>query len=46
VNSTGQNHCTNSADTGKVAALDKLEVRMTASGATGAGKLWEVTFRY
>jgi hypothetical protein len=46
VNSTNKNNCTNNATTGSAAALDKLEVRITATGTTGNEKLWEVTFRY
>jgi hypothetical protein len=46
VNSTNKSNCTNNATTGSAAARDKLEVRITARGASGAGKDWEVTFRY
>jgi hypothetical protein len=46
VNSTNKNNCTNSASTGSAAARDKLEVRITATGASGNEKFWEVTFRY
>jgi hypothetical protein len=46
VNSTNKNNCTNGTGTGSAAALDKLEVRITATGASGNGQDWEVTFRY
>jgi YVTN family beta-propeller protein len=46
VNSTTVNECTNNTSTGTAAALNKLEVRITTTGMSAAGKKWEVTFRY
>jgi hypothetical protein len=46
VNSTNKNTCTNNSATGAAAAGNKLEVRITTTGTSGAGKGWEVTFRY
>jgi len=46
VSATTKNYCTNNATTGSAAARDKLEVKITANGTSGAGKDWEVTFRY
>jgi hypothetical protein len=46
VSSTSVNNCSNNASTGTAAAGNKLEVRITTSGSSGASKDWEVTFRY
>ncbi len=46
VNSTSKNNCSNNAETGSAAAGNKLEVKITTSGKSGASKDWEVTFRY
>jgi trimeric autotransporter adhesin len=46
VNSTTVNHCTNNTQTGALGAGDKLEVKITTTGTSGATKDWEVTFRY
>lgn len=46
LNSTNKHACSNKGTSGAVGAGDKLEVKITAAGATGVGKDWEVTFRY
>ena len=45
VNSTSKNNCSNNEETGTPAAGNKLEVKITTSGKSGACKDWEVTFR-
>jgi hypothetical protein len=46
VNYTNKNRCTNTTETGKAAAFDRLEVRITTTGASASNQAWEVAFRY
>jgi hypothetical protein len=46
VDSTTKNHCSNSGASVPVAAGDRIEVKITASGKSGNNKQWQVTFRY
>jgi hypothetical protein len=46
VNSTSKNSCSNSSESGAAAGGDNIEVKLTATGASGNSKLWRVTFRF
>lgn len=46
VNATTKDNCSNNSETGAAVAGNKLEVRITTRGTSGANKDWEVTFRY
>jgi hypothetical protein len=46
VNSTNTSNCSNSSESGAAAAGENIEVKLTATGASGTGKLWRVTFRF
>ena len=46
VNSTNKNRCSNTSGSGSAAAGDNIEVKVTATGASGNNKQWRVRFRY
>jgi hypothetical protein len=46
VDSTNKSSCSNSSGSGSAAAGDNVEVKLTATGASGDKKLWRVTFRF
>jgi hypothetical protein len=45
VNSTNKSSCSN-AGSATAAAFDNVEVKVTATGTSGTGKLWRVMFRF
>jgi hypothetical protein len=46
VNSSTKGTCSNSSGSGSAAPGDKIEVKITASGAACNNKQWQVRFRY
>jgi hypothetical protein len=46
VDATSKNHCLNASGSGSAAAGDNIEVKLTASGASGDKAKWRVTFRF
>jgi hypothetical protein len=46
VNSTDKHSCSNSSGSGPVAAGENVEVKVTATGASGNNAQWRVRFRY
>jgi hypothetical protein len=44
--SSSPKSCSNASGGGAVAAGDNIEVKITASGTSGTGKMWRVTFRF
>jgi hypothetical protein len=46
VNSTTKSSCSDASGSGAAAAGDNIEVKLTATGASGNSKLWRVTFRF
>jgi hypothetical protein len=45
VNATTKNYCVNTSGSGIAAAGDNVEVKITATGASGNSKKWRVSFR-
>jgi hypothetical protein len=46
VNSTTRSSCSNATGSGSAAAGDNIEVKITATGASGNNAPWRVAFRY
>jgi hypothetical protein len=46
VTSSTPHGCSNSSESGSAAAGDNIEVKLTATGTSGTGKMWRVTFRF
>jgi hypothetical protein len=46
LNSTTKSSCSNSSGSGSATPGDNIEVKLTATGASGTGKLWRVTLRF